>query len=385
MESVTPMADAPWITRRDEKHTRIEEEYILGDIIGRGTTSTIYCCLHKGRTRWACKVIRKRLLDRKAVAAEIPVLLRLRHPNIIKFKDVFETENEVMIVMEMAGGGELFERIVEQGSFSEEDAATAIRQILSALQYLHSHGMAHRDLKPENLLYESENEGSPLKLADSGMSRIMLSERQTSVCESAGFTAPEIILHQENGPPADLWSLGVVLYIILCGYEPFWDDAGEKAIYDRAVHGVYTFDSPCWDGISDSAKDLVSKLLQVDPAKRLTAKEALAHPWVCGETTNQDHMEATQKRLREVHAKRKFRAATHAVLATRRAMALLSLTGSPRLSKGPKLACQEKSLSQPEIRITPPQLTREKSEGEKEQLAIVSTTCVNNAQKEVHA
>ncbi|XP_071449784.1 calcium/calmodulin-dependent protein kinase type IV-like isoform X2 [Hetaerina americana] len=356
MESVTSMSDAPWITRKEEKQRRIEDEYILGDIIGRGTTSTIYCCLHRGRTEWACKVIRK-----------------------IKLKEVFETENELMIVMEMASGGELFERIVEQGSFSEEDAASAVKQILSALQYLHSHGAVHRDLKPENLLYESENEGSLLKLTDSGLGRMLLKGRYCNQSGTAGFCAPEIIQQKDYGPPADLWSLGVVLYIILCGYEPFWDEAGEIAIQQRAIRGDYTFKSSCWDGISESAKDLVSKLLQVDPEKRLTAKEALVHPWVCGETTNQEHMGATQKRLREIHARRKFRAATHAVLATRRAMALLSLNGSPKLSSSPKLPCQERGLPQTET-ATPQTAMQEKNEGEG-QLALQPS--IKITQKEV--
>lgn len=352
METMTSMSEVPWIAGKGGKKSRIEDEYILGDIIGRGATSTIYCCLHRGRTEWACKAIRKKLLDRKIVEAEIGSLLRLRHPNLVEMREAYETENELMIIMDMASGGELFERIVEQGRFSEEDAATAVRQILSALQYLHAHGVVHRDLKPENLLYESENEGALLKVTDFGMSRMMINGKHSVQCGAAGYSAPEIILKKDYGPAVDMWSVGVMTYIILCGFEPFWDDAGDSAVLQRVVNGNYNFDSDWWDGVTDSAKDLISKLLQIDPEKRLTAKDALNHPWVCGETVNQEHMEATQKRLREIQARRKFRAATHAVLAARRAMALLTMNGSPKLSKSTKIQSTKPEESSTHISTT---------------------------------
>ncbi|KAG8222204.1 hypothetical protein J437_LFUL001296 [Ladona fulva] len=239
--------------------------------------------------------------------------MRLRHPNIVQMREAFETDSELMIVMEMATGGELFERI-----------------------YLHSHGIVHRDLKPENLLYESDNDGALLKVADFGMSEMMVNGKYSIQCGASGYCAPEVILKKDYGPPVDIWNLGVIIYIILCGLEPFWDDAGDAAVQEKVIKADYSFDTDGWDGVSDSAKDLISKLLQIDPAKRLTAKEALNHPWVCGETTGQEHLEDTQKRLREIHARRKFRAATHAVLATRRALALLSVNGSPKLGKNSK-------------------------------------------------
>nr|CAD7266076.1 unnamed protein product [Timema shepardi] len=286
-----------------------------------GGSSTVYRCLHKGKTEWACKVFKKGRLSRKLVQTEIGILLKLRHPNIIQLREVFETDDEIQLVLELVTGGELFERIVEQGQFSEKDAAGAVKQILSAL-------------KPENLLYETEYENSKLKLADFGLSKFLKNGSYTmnTLCGTVGYCAPEILLNKEYDLSVDLWSVGVVMYIMLCGYEPFWDDAGEIGMCKRVVEGEFEFSSPWWDDISDSAKDLISQLLQLEPSSRPTASEALEHPWVKGETPRCTNMANVVKRLREFNAKRKFRAATHAVLATRRAMYLIS--PERRLTKG---------------------------------------------------
>nr|CAD7398150.1 unnamed protein product [Timema cristinae] len=229
-------------------------------------------------------------LSRKLVQTEIGILLKLRHPNIIQLREVFETDDEIQLVLELVTGGELFERIVEQGQFSEKDAAGAVKQILSALK--------------------TEYENSKLKLADFGLSKFLKNASYTmnTLCGTVGYCGE------------------------LCGYEPFWDDAGEIGMCKRVVEGEFEFSSPWWDDISDSAKDLISQLLQLEPSSRPTASEALEHPWVKGETPRCTNMANVVKRLREFNAKRKFRAATHAVLATRRAMYLIS--PERRLTKG---------------------------------------------------
>lgn len=315
--------DCHWVPKSGR---HIEDEYILGDIVGRGASSTVYRCLHKGKTEWACKVLKKARLNRKMVQTELEVLLKLRHPNIIQLRDVFESESEMQLVLELVNGGELFERIAGRGQYTEKDAAAAVRQVLGALQYLHSHGVVHRDLKPENLLYETEDENARLKLADFGLSKLLHNGHLTNntLCGSVGYCAPEILLKQEHDTSVDLWSLGVVIYIMLCGFEPFWDDTGEMAMYQRITECEFGFPSPWWDDISDSAKDLITQLLQIESAKRPTATETLSHPWVRGETTRWHNMDSTIERLREFNARRKFRAATHAVLATHRAMYLIS-------------------------------------------------------------
>ncbi|KAF4533376.1 hypothetical protein B566_EDAN002774 [Ephemera danica] len=348
-----------WWIAESERERLLVNEYKLGDVIGRGPSTTVYRCLHKGRTEWACKVFRKSGLNKRAAQTEIGILLRLRHPNIIGLREVFETRTEIQLVLELVTGGELFERIVERGHYSEQDAASAVRQILSALEYMHSHGVVHRDIKPENLLYETEEEDSRLKLADFGLSKILQNQQpaMNTLCGTIGYCAPEVLLQKNYDASVDLWSLGVVTYIILqilqihtfkcivnvygvtildrlCGFEPFWDEAGDLAVCRRVVEGDFSFPSPWWDDISESAKDLITKLLQVDPASRPTAVEANHHPWVRGETPRKWHMPTTIKKLREFNARRKFRAATHVVLATKRALFFVSPEG--RVAQGLK-------------------------------------------------
>ncbi|XP_067008187.2 calcium/calmodulin-dependent protein kinase type IV [Anabrus simplex] len=317
--------DCRWVP---DSHSgrRMEDDYILGDIIGRGASSTVYKCLYKGKTEWACKVFKKGRLNRKMFQSEIGELLKLRHPNIVHLRDVFEIESEVQLVLELVSGEELFERIAGCGQYTERDAAAAVRQVLGALQYLHSKGIIHHDIKPENILYETEDENSRLKLTDFGLNKVLHNGHlaMNTLRGTIGYCAPEILLNKESDSPVDLWSLGVIIYIMLCGFEPFWDDTGEMAMFQRITECELNFPSPWWDEISDSAKDLITKFLQLEPSKRPTASEALDHPWVRGETTRWHHMDSTIERLREFNARRKFRAATHAVLATHRAMYLIS-------------------------------------------------------------
>ncbi|CAB3359031.1 calcium/calmodulin-dependent protein kinase type IV-like [Cloeon dipterum] len=341
--------DVFWIAE-SEKERLLEQEYKLGDIIGRGASSTVYRCLHKGRTEWACKVFRKSGLNRRAAQAEIGVLFKLRHPNIIGLREVFETITEIQLVLELVTGGELFERIVERGHYSELDAASALRQILDALQYLHANGVVHRDIKPENLLYETDDDDSKIKLADFGLCKMLQSPSNpgmNTLCGTVGYCAPEVLLQKSYDCSVDLWSLGVVAYIMLCGYEPFWDEAGELAVCRRVVEGTFEFSSPWWDDISDSAKDLITQLLQVDPTKRPTAATAAKHPWIRGVTPLDFHMTRTIKKLREFNARRKFRAATHAVLATKRALFLVSPAARKELKelKGDGSVCAEAASS----------------------------------------
>lgn len=320
-----PEGEEYWICDKDCKR-RLEDEYLLGDVVGRGASSVVHKCLRKGRTEWACKVFKKSHLNQKLVQTEIHILLTLKHPNIVQLKEVFETEDKIQLILELVNGGELFERIVEKGQYSEHDAAQAVRDILSALQYLHSHGIAHRDIKPENLLYETDRDDSVLKLADFGLSKLLTDKHLTmnTVCGTVGYCAPEILLHKEYDSSIDLWSLGVVTYIMLCGFEPFWDDGGEVGICRKVVQGDYSFPSPWWDEVSDSAKDLITQLLSLDPKKRPTAEEALNHPWTSGVSTPTFNLKETIVRLKEFNAKRKFRVATKAVMATHRALHLLS-------------------------------------------------------------
>ncbi|KAK2835098.1 hypothetical protein Q5P01_015582 [Channa striata] len=307
-----------WVdgSRRDGT---VEEFYTLSSELGRGATSVVYRCEEKQTQKlYAIKVLKK-TIDKKIVRTEIGVLLRLSHPNIIQLKEIFETDTDIALVLELVTGGELFDRIVERGYYSERDAAHVIKQILEAVAYLHENGVVHRDLKPENLLYADLSLDAPLKIADFGLSKIIDDQvTMKTVCGTPGYCAPEILRGNAYGPEVDMWSVGVILYILLCGFEPFFDPRGDQYMYSRILNCDYEFVSPWWDEVSLNAKDLVSKLIVLDPHKRLSVREALQHPWVLGKAARFSHMDTAQRKLQEFNARRKLKAAMKAVVATSR-------------------------------------------------------------------
>ncbi|XP_076995110.1 calcium/calmodulin-dependent protein kinase type IV isoform X2 [Tamandua tetradactyla] len=276
--------------------------------LGRGATSIVYRCKQKGTQKpYALKVLKK----------------------TIKLKEIFETPTEISLVLELVTGGELFDRIVEKGYYSERDAADAVKQILEAVAYLHENGIVHRDLKPENLLYATPAPDAPLKIADFGLSKIV--EHQVlmkTVCGTPGYCAPEILRGCAYGPEVDMWSVGIITYILLCGFEPFYDERGDQFMFRRILNCEYYFISPWWDEVSLNAKDLVRKLIVLDPKKRLTTFQALQHPWVTGKAANFVHMDTAQKKLQEFNARRKLKAAVKAVVASSRLGSASSSHGS---------------------------------------------------------
>ncbi|KAK9408362.1 calcium/calmodulin-dependent protein kinase type IV [Crotalus adamanteus] len=315
----------------------LTDYYDLESELGRGATSIVYRCRQKGTQKpFAVKILKKTELpaeelcatlkklfeekvDKKIVRTEIGVLLRLSHPNIIKLKEIYETPTEISLVLELVTGGELFDRIVEKGYYSERDAADAVKQILEAVAYLHANGIVHRDLKPENLLYATPAPDAPLKIADFGLSKIVADHvTMKTVCGTPGYCAPEILRGCAYGSEVDMWSIGIITYILLCGFEPFYDERGDQYMFKRILNCEYDFVSPWWDDVSLNAKDLVRKLIVLDPKKRLTTFQALQHPWVTGKAANFIHMDTAQKKLQEFNARRKLKAAVKAVVASTR-------------------------------------------------------------------
>ncbi|PIO70310.1 kinase domain protein [Teladorsagia circumcincta] len=180
--------------------------------------------------------------------------------------------------MELVTGGELFDRIVAKGSYTEKDASHLIRQVLHAVSFMHGNGVVHRDLKPENLLYYNQDEDSKIMVSDFGLSKTEDSGVMATACGTPGYVAPEVLQQKPYGKAVDVWSIGVIAYILLCGYPPFYDES-DANLFAQIIKGEYEFDAPYWDQISDSAKDFISHLMCCDPEQRFTCEQALEHPW----------------------------------------------------------------------------------------------------------
>jgi len=260
----------------------IESIYeVTEKMLGKGNFSTVMLGIHKATgVKVAVKVVEKSGVQNKPemLKNEVEILSKVDHPNIISLYDIFDTKDRLYLVMELVTGGELFERIVEREQYKESEACIVMKQLFEAIAYLHSLGIVHRDLKPENLLLENENEDTPIKLTDFGLSKIYSSEMMQTACGTPGYVAPEILECGGYDPAVDMWSAGVIMYILLCGYPPFYNE-NPALLFEAIMSGEYHFHSPYWDGISKEAKDLISKLLVVDPKDRLTAEQAGKHDW----------------------------------------------------------------------------------------------------------
>jgi calcium/calmodulin-dependent protein kinase I len=239
----------------------------------------------------------------------------VKHPNIVQLLDLCDNKTHLYLVMELVTGGELFDRIVAKGNYSEKDASILTKQILEAVHYLHQMGIVHRDLKPENLLYYSEDEDSKIMISDFGLSKMDVDQMATA-CGTPGYVAPEVLLQKPYGKEVDMWSIGVIAYILLCGYPPFYHESDQE-LFAQIMKGEYEFDSPYWDNISDSAKDFIRHLMEMDVKRRFTCEQALEHPWICGNTAKTDNIHAlVSEQIRKNFAKIMWKKAQNAVAAT---------------------------------------------------------------------
>jgi calcium/calmodulin-dependent protein kinase I len=217
----------------------------------------------------------------KNLEREIEIMRKIKHPHVIAMRDLFETKHEMYIVMELVSGGELFDKIVEKGSYTEPEAAALVRDVISAIGYLHENGVVHRDLKPENLLLRDKTDATRVVIADFGLSKIVGNQTMmATACGTPSYVAPEVLASKGGyGAEVDLWSVGVITYILLCGFPPFY---GEKVhdIFNKIMAADYDYPTDYWEHISKPATDFIDSLLQLEPKKRLTAKQALEHPWL---------------------------------------------------------------------------------------------------------
>ncbi|XP_026182962.1 calcium/calmodulin-dependent protein kinase type 1D [Mastacembelus armatus] len=319
----------------------IKKIFDFKEVLGTGAFSEVVLAQEKLTGRmFAVKCIPKKALKGKesSIENEIAVLRKIKHENIVALEDIYESPDHLYLIMQLVSGGELFDRIVEKGFYTEKDASTLIRQVLDAVNYLHKMGIVHRDLKPENLLYFNPQDESKIMISDFGLSKMEGSgDVMSTACGTPGYVAPEVLAQKPYSKAVDCWSIGVIAYILLCGYPPFYDENDSK-LFEQILKADYEFDAPYWDDISDSAKDFISSLMEKDPAKRFTCEQALRHPWIAGDTALCKNIhESVSRQIRKNFAKSKWRQAFNATAVVRhmRRLQLGSSMGSSMDASNP--------------------------------------------------
>ncbi|KAL4424182.1 hypothetical protein ABPG75_001483 [Micractinium tetrahymenae] len=330
----------------------LDEVYDVGSLLGEGGFSKVKLATHRETGKqYACKVIplprpgkklNEHLSDRGAIMKEIDALLDLDHPNVVCLHEYFVERNKVFLIMELLRGGELLEAVLEQGHYSEADARIIFRQLIQCLQYLHSKGVVHRDVKLDNLLLVEPGDISRIKIADFGFAKKLHGglDAMKTVCGTPEYIAPEVIeklmtphdkplRNPSYGPPCDLWSAGIVLYMLLAGLPPF-HDASEPRLLRAIMSGKYSFGDPVWKEVSPEAKDLIQRLLVVSPARRLTCEQVLEHPWMAAGAQRgaERQLARTRSRMLESLESRR-RSAGQASLQQRISKALSSAAATP--------------------------------------------------------
>ncbi|XP_051945681.1 calcium/calmodulin-dependent protein kinase type II subunit gamma isoform X14 [Xyrauchen texanus] len=296
--------------------TRFTDEYQLYEELGKGAFSIVRRCVKKSTAQeYAAKIINTKKLsarDHQKLDREARICRLLKHPNIVRLHDSISEESFHYLVFDLVTGGELFEDIVAREYYSEADASHCISQILESVSHIHQHDIVHRDLKPENLLLASKMKGAAVKLADFGLAIEVQGDQQSwfGFAGTPGYLSPEVLRKDPYGKPVDIWACGVILYILLVGYPPFWDEDQHK-LYQQIKAGAYDFPSPEWDTVTPEAKNLINQMLTINPAKRITADQALKHPWVCQRSTvaSMMHRQETVECLRKFNARRKLKGA----------------------------------------------------------------------------
>lgn len=319
------------------KKDEIGKHYeIIKEKLGTGSFAVVKRAVRKKDGKeYAIKIVKKKNLNAEELSTindEVEIMHKIQHPNVVTLVEIFDTPKSLYMVLELLTGGELFERIVSKGSYSEREASNLARGLTMAIKHLHSIGIVHRDLKPENLLYASNDDDANIKITDFGLAKYLSSkaETMTTACGTPGYVAPEILKNEPYGPAVDMWSIGVILYILLCGFPPFYDESA-AVLYAQIKRGDYDFPDPYWTDISSEAKDLVTRLLTVDPEKRCTCDELLSHPWIAGDKASDKKFGSHhQKRLREFNARRKLRKGINMIIAVNKLTRGMDIFGSDK-------------------------------------------------------
>ncbi|XP_053723935.1 caM kinase-like vesicle-associated protein [Synchiropus splendidus] len=296
----------------------VSDKYDLGQVV----KSDEFCEIYRAKDRntlkmFTCKKFNKKdgRKVRKAAKNEVMILKMIKHHNILQLVDVFETKKEYFIFLELATGREVFDWILDQGYYSERDTSNVMRQVLEAVAYLHSLNIVHRNLKLENLVYFNRLKHSKIVISDFQLAKLE-NGLIKDPCGTPEYLAPEVVARQRYGRPVDCWAIGVIMYILLSGNPPFYDDSEDDSdnrdrnLFLKILSGDYEFDSPYWDDISDSAKTLVASLMDVDQDQRLTAQEAIAHEWISGNAASDKNIkDAVCAQIEKNFAKAKWKKA----------------------------------------------------------------------------
>jgi len=280
---------------------------VTPDVLGQGYFAVVKVGIDKKTgEKVAVKLVNKSLVEKEeTLANEIDILGSIDHPNVVSMKAIFDTEDTLFIVMELMEGGELYEEIVKRKTFTEKDAAEIVRQLCEALAYLHERGIVHRDLKLENLLLKKKG-GLEIKLADFGLSKLYSGQALQTACGTPFYVAPDVLMGTGYGPAVDMWSVGVLLYVLLSGRLPFAADS-DAELFRLIIAGNLVWKSPQFDGVSSEAKDLIKKLINTEPEQRWSAKQAIEHPWVKKLATDKAVHGTMQQGLKTLSAESKAR------------------------------------------------------------------------------